>query len=84
MKKRILEDFEDKVLISYVDGKEDVITFVTTAAKILHEFNEKRKHQQEKNSEKMQILRAAANIIRSDIKVLENNNISYPSVAQIA
>ena len=41
LKRRILTDFKDQVVISNVNGKSDVITFVSTASKILQDFNEK-------------------------------------------
>ena len=40
MKKKLQEYFGDDVIIGNADGKSDVVTFVTTAKKILAEFYE--------------------------------------------
>ena len=40
LKKQNLADFKDQVVISNVNGKPDVITFLSTASKILQDFND--------------------------------------------
>ena len=84
MRKKILEDYKDQVIISNLNGKPDVITFTSTAAKILQDFNEKKKKvDQDLDKEKLEIVKAAAEIIRNDIKALEGNIDIYPSSSDI-
>ena len=44
---RLLADFKDQVVISNVNGKPDVITFLSTASKILQDFNDNREIEQD-------------------------------------
>ena len=41
LKKRIEEDFEGKIVITNVNGNSDVVTFRSTAAKILQDFQKR-------------------------------------------
>ena len=83
LKKLILADFKDQVIISNVNGKPDVITFLSTASKILQDFNDSREIEQDIITKKMKIIKAASDIIRNDIKSLENNLTSYPTTRNI-
>ena len=83
LKKRILADFKDQVVITNVNGKPDVITFLSTASKILQDFNDNREIEQAIITKKMKIIKAASDIIRNDIKSLENILTSYPTSKNI-
>ena len=50
-----------------VNGKPDVITFLSTASKILQDFNDNREIEQGIIAKKMNIIKAASDIIRNDI-----------------
>ena len=82
LKKRIKEDFEGKIVITTVDGNPDVVTFRSTAAKILQDF-EKRKASDDVEVEKMRIIKVSADIIKNDIKQLNINMKFYPTVQEI-
>jgi len=82
MKSRLLEHFGDRILITEINGKSNVVTFRTTAQAVLHEF-----HSQQKSNtpeqEKMSIIEAAAKFIREDIKSVPSSNSHYPSFREI-
>ena len=40
LKRKLLEDFDGLIMISNVNGKQDVVTFVTTAAFIFDNFQD--------------------------------------------
>ena len=79
----LVADFKDQVVIGNVNGKPDVITFLSTASKILQDFNDNREIEQDIITKKMKIIKAVSDIIRNDIKSLENNLTSYPTTKNI-
>ena len=83
LKKRITEDFKDQVVIGSMDGKADVVTFVSTASKVLLDFNNNQTVGENTEVEKMRLIKAASDIIRNEIKSLESNTLFYPTTAQI-
>ena len=75
IQKRLLEDFKDDIVItSKINGKANVITFVSTASKILSDFH-KSSSKNGTEVEKMQIIGTAAKIIKSEIKAKQCNFI---------
>ena len=81
LKKRILEDFKGQIVITNVDGYADVITFQSTASKILQDF--KSRASDDIEVEKMRIIKAAADIIKNEIKQLDTSMIFYPTFEEI-
>lgn len=82
LKKRIVEDLKEEVIISAANGKPGVVTFVTTASKILSDFHSCKKLDDDE-MEKHAFLNAATRIIRKDIKSMEFDNSCYPSISEI-
>ena len=76
MKKRLKEYFGNKIIITDVNGKPNVIAFYSTASAILQQF-----HQQQRNEdtekEKLRLVEAAVKIIKNDIKSLSTSNKTY-------
>ena len=69
MKKKLQEYFGDDVIIGNADGKSDVVTFVTTAKKILAEFYETVDSTSDDiEKQKLRIIETAAKFIKSDVK----------------
>ena len=83
MKKRITEHFGNKVIISEINGKPNVVTLRSNAASILHEFYDRPK-QQDADAERRRNIETAANLIKNDIKMVETSKINYPLVNDIS
>ena len=69
MKTKLLEYFGDKIIITDINGKANVVTFRTTATAILQEFHF-REYQDDLdiNEEQMNIIKTAAKLIKNDLK----------------
>ena len=82
LKKRIEEGFQGQVVITNVYGNPDVITFRSTASKLLLDFQ--KSHVSENvEIEKMKIIKTAANMIKNAIKELKCNMNNYPTNDEI-
>ena len=82
LKKRITEDFDGSIVTANIYGNADVISFRSTASKVLQDFH-KKQHSDDSEVEKYRIIKAAADIIKNDIKELENNTANYPTANEI-
>ena len=76
-KQKLKEQFGDSVIITDLNGKVDVVTLRTTAASILHDFYSQEKMENE-DAKKLSILKAAAKLIKSDIKCVTDKSV-YPN-----
>ena len=81
MKSRLKEHFGDQILITEINGKSNVVTFRSTAETILQEFHARPKAHPEE--EKKHIIKAAAKLIKNDIKMVEPSTENYPPAAEI-
>ena len=81
MKRRIKEHFGDRIVITNNNGKNDVVTFLTTASSILQEHYQKPKSGNYEE-EKIRIIKAAAYLIKNDIKICTSNSANefFPSI----
>ena len=59
-KKRILEDFQDEIVTTNVNGKPGVVTFISTLSKILTDVHQS-KSSDNLEDEKFRVIQAAAN-----------------------
>ncbi len=82
MKVRLQDHFGDRILITEINGRSNVVTFRTTAAHILHEYCFDAKRGDEE-AEKNRVTVTAAKLIKSEIKSLETNKQTYPSEADM-
>ncbi|CAG2240639.1 unnamed protein product [Mytilus edulis] len=82
MKSKIQKYFGDDVIITEINGKPNVITLRKTATSILHDFHQKQ-NASDPESEKMNIIKAAASLIKSDIKSKIGTKTEYPSVSDV-
>ena len=78
MKTRLGEHFGERIMLTVINGKPNVVTFRTTARAVLQEYYKQR---QEINTgeEKVKLVRAAAKLIKEDIKAIETSHEVYPS-----
>ena len=81
MKTKLLEYYGDKIIITDINGKPNVVTFRTTATAIFQEFHF-REHQDDLdiNEEEMNIIKTAAKLIKNDIKSIATSSDSYPAI----
>jgi hypothetical protein len=77
MKTKLKEHFGEKILITLINGKPSVVTLRDTANSILCAFHQEQKDKSD--DEKVNIIRAAAKLIESDVKSLETQHDIYPS-----
>jgi len=70
MKTKLQEHFGDKIIVTELNGKHNVVTFRTTCKSILHDFYNQTRHTDIEN-EKLRFIQAAAELIKSDIKSLD-------------
>jgi len=73
-----LKYFGDKIIITNINGKPNVVTFRTTATAILQEFH---KHQDDVDikEQQMNIIKTAAKLIKNDLKSIPTSSDSYPT-----
>ena len=75
---KLKEHFGDRLVITHINGKSNVVTFRNTAAAILQDFyNSQQKP--DLSSEKIRLVQTASKLITSDIKLVETENNCYPS-----
>ena len=83
MKKKIQGHFGERIVITELNGKHDVVTFCSTVSAILYEF-----HKQPKDNtpeqEKMGIIKTAASLIKNDVKLKKIASDVYPTPAEMS
>lgn len=77
MKEELKTHFGNRIVITEVGGKQNVVTFQTTAANILQSFHEKNAH--DIGDEKTNIIETAAKLIKQDIKAIVQGKDEYPT-----
>ena len=63
--------------------KHNVVTLRSTAASILHEFYERQKSD-DSQTERLELIKAAAKLIKSDIKTISSSKMMYPTPEEIS
>ena len=82
MKNKLHEHFGDRVVITEINGKSNVVTFKSTAVNILNEFFHT-PNNEDSETEKRRIIKTAAKLIKNDIKAV-NAQDTYPSCEQLS
>ena len=82
MKIKIKDHFGDSVIMTGLENK-CVVTLRDTAHSILSEFHKQQKSNNPED-EKLIIIKTAAKLIVSDVKLMETPNDSYPDASDIA
>ena len=78
MKRKIEEHYGENIIIAKINRKPNVITFTTTAYKILHDFHQQ-STKDDSTSEKMRVIETAAKLIKSDLKLITHSKDHYPT-----
>ena len=71
MKSQLLKHFGERIIIAEINGKPNVVTFHSTASKILHDFHSQ-KHK-DPEQEKAHIIKTAALLIKNDITTIKQS-----------
>jgi len=82
MKDQIQKKFGDKVIITEINGKPNVVTMWSNATSILQDFHSQPKTanpQQEKDN----IIKTAAKLLKNDIKMIQQQSDMYPTCAEM-
>ncbi|KAG1676109.1 hypothetical protein GQR58_014439 [Nymphon striatum] len=82
MKEKLMDYLGDSIVITNINGISDVVTFRTTAAKILQAFYDAPRLDDEE-MRKRQIIRTAAQLIKTDIKCMQASKQNYPEANEI-
>ena len=77
MKDRLRTHFGDKIVITSLNGKADVVTFRDKAGTILHDFW-KDKRKENDNKEILRLAETVGKLIRAEIKERPIDNTCYP------
>lgn len=80
LKAKIEEYFGDQIILTEINGKHNVVTFRSTAENILNEFHAANQKSVDQESEKLNIIKAAARLIKNDIKAITASNDKYPII----
>lgn len=83
MKEELIKHFGEELIIAELDGKPNVATFRKTASSILHAFYSD-PHTDDEEAQKTSIIKAAAELIKSDIRKISVSRKSYPSPDDVA
>jgi len=83
MKDSLLGHFGSDIIITEINGKNNVVTFRKTCDTILHDFYSAPKDQ-DPLIEKMRIIQTAAQLIKSDIKSLLSTGNTYPDKSEMS
>lgn len=78
MKKNLQEHFGERLIQTEINGKQNVVTFRTTARVVLQDYYSKQQQKQDTAEEKIKLVQAAAKLIKEDIKAVETAHEVYP------
>ena len=83
MKQCLLERYGEDIIIAESDGMANVVTLKKDAKKIIQDFH-KADREQNDEAEKRRLIKTAAALIQSDIKMISANiGMSYPSLSDL-
>ena len=82
MKKMLKDHFGDRIVITDVNGRPNVVTLQTTVVAILQDFHAQSFNKDQEEDEKWSIIRTAAKLIKQDIKAILPTDAFYPKVEE--
>lgn len=82
MKNELQKHFGDQIIITEIAGKSNVVTLKSTATQILHDFH--LKSEEEDCDKHQEIIKAAAKLIKHDIKEINQPSDVYPAISGIS
>ncbi|CAG2196688.1 unnamed protein product [Mytilus edulis] len=83
LKKRLKQHFGDEIIITDIPGRKSVVTLRETVTCILQDYYQ-RPSNLNPDDEKRALIRAAAKLIKSDIRSVDTKKSIYPTPANIA
>lgn len=83
MKEKLQENFGDEIIITEINGCPNIVTFRSTASSILNAFYRQPKSE-DLEAEKMRLIEAASNLIRTDIKSVVQDKAIYPTSLSVS
>ena len=84
MKAKLQEHFGDKIVVTNLQKKANVVTFQRTVKSIINEFYLQPKRECDEAEKAKRIVETAAKLLKSDIKNLDVSSDSYPSSDQMS
>ena len=82
LRQKLEDHFGDTIIVTCIRGKANVVTFRSTAEKILKQFAQNKEKDIE--AEKLRQMKTAALLLLSDIKSMDASKENYPSSSDIA
>ncbi|VDI26391.1 Hypothetical predicted protein [Mytilus galloprovincialis] len=79
MKQKVQEHYRTSILITELNGKENVVTFRQTASTIIHNFYKESQLKKSDEDSKLCLLKTAAALIKSEIRSMPVDKNYYPS-----
>ena len=83
MKKKLEEHFGERILITTVRQKPNVVTFYQNVASILHDFYEKPRSE-DLEEERFKIIETAATLIKNEIKRVDCSKEYFPASSELS
>ena len=83
MKRKLKEHFMEKIVITTINGVDNVVTFKQTAQSVINEFYWKPR-QTSNEEEKERIIKTAAKLLKDDIKNIDVSSDFYPASTEMA
>ncbi|CAH3022720.1 unnamed protein product, partial [Porites evermanni] len=83
MKEKLKEHFGENIVIASINGKADVVTFRSTASTILQNFYDASRDA-DPEADKIRVIKAAADLIKTDIKSKDISKSFYPLPGEIS
>ena len=80
MKTCLQKHFGDELLITFADGKPNIVKFRKTAAAILNAFHEMEKTAIDVEADKLNVSKKTVELIKSDIKLVKATSETYPQL----
>lgn len=82
MQEKLRQHFGDKIVIAEVNGKKNIVTFRQTASSIIEDFYSKPRVT-DPEAEKLRLIEATVNLIKSDIKSAVQSKDIYPTTLEM-
>jgi 5'-3' exonuclease len=78
MKEKLIDHFGERIIITEINGIQNIVTFRGTVSVILNDFYKQPKDS-DPEAEKLRLIETAANLIKSDVKSVVQLKDTYPT-----
>ena len=83
MKDQLKQHVGDKIIITEISGKTNVVTLRSTASTILHDFYSQNR-EEDSSADKLRLIAAAAELLKNDIKSVSHTKDYYESCSELS